>query len=181
MITLWLAAAYKALGAPDDREIVFKSAGDILTAYDLPTNSGAMYMRLRERIARLFAATIIIDDCTPGSGLRRGTRNLNRERYLRRDSYRPMETVDLWFSSGCGNQYTLWQNRIKLTERFASDIRDNAIPCDLQTVKAFKSRASHLDLYLWQSWRSWRLSQTKGRDVRIPLCGKSGLLSHLVS
>lgn len=50
LLPIWLATAFKVAGEPEDNTIRFRSAHDILRAFELP-NSGLEFRRLAERFA----------------------------------------------------------------------------------------------------------------------------------
>jgi hypothetical protein len=184
IVILWLASAYRAQGCPEDRTIVFRSAGDILRCYGVES-SGRTYVRLRERIERICATTFMVWDDTPGSGLSRPVRAQARVRgdgdgVLRFGSYRLVEQAHLWFQRRARlNQHTLWQNTITLTPEFARDVKDNAVPIDLDTVSALKTYHAALDLYVWQCYRSWRLAYERRHSIRVAFRGPAGLIAQL--
>jgi len=186
LIMFWLASAYRALGCPDDRIIRFRCAADIMRCYGIDP-AGVQYVRLRERIERVFGATYFAFDESPGAGLSRELRAKYRaedgDGFFRADSYRLIQGLRIWFQRRQRpNQYTLWDNTVTLTDQFARDIKDSGVPVDLQTVTALRDRPAALDLYVWQAWRSWRLAHGRRTgDVRIPLRGERGLLAQLGS
>jgi hypothetical protein len=188
LIPFWIASAYRAQGCPESRTVVFRSIGDILNCYGIERH-GIQYRRLRQRIERVYGATYFAYDETPASGLstelrrqfrRQGSTPETAKGFLRTESYRLIERLQLWFHGGSRpNQYTLWQNQITLTEAFARDIRDNAIPVDIETIRALRTRSVALDLYVWQAWRSWRVHVERRRPVYVPIRGPVGLLAQL--
>lgn len=192
LIVFWLASAYRAQGCPDDRWVRFRCAADILRTYDIdPTRQGLQYVRLRERIERVFGATYYAYDRTPGSALTAELRRNLREpirpgeedQFLRADKYSLIQSVRVWFHRNTQpNQYTLWDNAIRLSEEFARDLKESSVPVDLQSVTALRDRPAALDLYVWQAWRSWRMAKGRTRsDIRIPLRGANGLLAQIGS
>lgn len=180
LIPFWLASAYQAQGCPANRTIVFRCAADILRCYGIDPD-GRTYTRLREGIERVFGATYFVRDRTPGSALSPPLRpRFQGDGFFRSESYRLIQSVQLWFDRRQRtNQHTLWQNSITLSTEFARDVAASAIPVDIESVRALKTKPAVLDLYVWQAWRSWRLSMTKTQSVKIPIRGESGLLSQL--
>ena len=186
LLPFWLASAYHVQGCPESRTIVFRAAADILRCYGIEPH-GSQHQRLRERLERVFAATFFADDRTPGAGLSPDIRHRVREpnmtpaaSFKRIQRYQLIDQMSLWIQQSTQvNQYTLWQNTITLSEQFARDVRECAVPVDLETIRALRTRPLALDLYVWQSWRSWRLASMKREVVRIPLRGESGLLVQL--
>ena len=180
LIPFWLASAYQAQGCPSNRTIVFRSAGDILRCYGMEPN-GRTYTRLRERIERVFGATYFVRNRTLGCAPNRPLRSrFHGDDVIRAESYRIIQSVQLCLNKNQRtNQHTLWQNNITISAEFARDVSESAIPVDIESVRALKTKPAVLDLYVWQAWRSWRLSQTKTHSVKIPIRGESGLLSQL--
>ena len=51
----------------------------------------------------------------------------------------------------------MWDSRIELGEKFFQEIIAHPIPIDLHTLKALKRSPLGLDLYLWITYRTFRL------------------------
>lgn len=154
---LWLATAFNAAGQPADNVIRFRSAGDILAAFR-QTPDGESRQRLRERMQRWQHTTIDVDASDED-----GVHHL---------SYGLIEETHLWFQrkGGATNQYSLWQNVIKLGSKFADGLRKNAIPVDFETVVALRDIPGALDLYIWQAHRSWELYRAGAvRPTAVPI------------
>lgn len=173
LIPIWLATAFKVMGQPDDNTIRFRCASDIWRAFidrrrhDDGSHAGGFELRrLRDGIARVFGSTYLVEDHGQGQN-------------LRADSYRLIRRVDLWFHRQQHlNQYTLWQNTVELDSVFADDLRRASVPIDLDGVRALKAIPAALDLYVWQAWRSYRLT-IRGQDAEVPVFGEAGLLAQL--
>lgn len=185
LLPFWLASAYFAQGCPESRTIVFRAAGDILRCYGIEPH-GNQHQRLRERIERIFAATFMVEDKTPGAGLSSDVRRRARASgsiatgFIRAHRYQLIDSLSLWVNRETqANQFTLWQNTITLSEQFAQDVKDCAIPVDLETIRALRTRPLALDLYVWQSWRSWRMKEMNRASLSIPLRGDGGVLAQL--
>jgi hypothetical protein len=163
LFPIWLATAFQAAGQPADNLIRFRSASDILKAFK-QSPDGEYRAVLRERIMRWHHTIIDVDRCTDA-----------RDHVLR---YGLIEEASLWYDrKGGTNQYTLWQNTIKLNSRFAAELRKNAIPIDFETVVSLRESPGALDLYIWQAHRSWELAKANAnRPVAVPL---AGLLAQL--
>ena len=157
LFPLWLATAFQAAGQPADNVIRFKSAGDILAAFK-QAQVGNAYSILKERIQRWHHTTVDVES------------NIDDE--IHQLSYSLIEEAHLWFQrpGATVNQYTLWQNVIKLNSRFADGLRKNAIPVDFETVVSLRDMPGALDLYIWQAHRSWELHRSgTTRPVAVPL------------
>jgi hypothetical protein len=170
LIPLWLATAFQAAGKPENNVIRFRCASDILRAFQIPV-SGIERARLRERIRRTFGATYFGQD--------------ERNNHLRlfSESYRLIRRLDLWFDDKKkkSKPHLLWGNSIELDPVFADDLRRESVPIDMDAVRALKESPAALDLYLWQAWRSYRLTRRKQKPVEVPVFGEGGLLAQLGS
>lgn len=172
LISIWLATAFFAAGRPVDGVIRFRCAKDILRAFGLCIDGGVHLKRLRERILRVFYSTFFVS-YTP------------TEKSIKNVSYRLMESVRMNLcddSRAHANQYSLWQDSIKLDPTFAAELRAGGrVPIDLETVRALKECSPALDLYVWQAWRSARLARARDRATSIPVFGEGGLMAQLGS
>lgn len=176
LLPIWLATAFFAAGKPADNVIRFRCASDILRAFKLDASGGVKLARLRERIQRVYHATYHVTHI-PRSAADRV--------FLRKESYRLIDAVNMNLCEDTrqhSNQYSLWQDRIKLDHKFASELRDGGrVPIDLESVIALKECAPALDLYVWQAWRSFRLERDRKSATSIPIFGENGLMAQLGS
>lgn len=169
LIPLWLATAFQAAGKPENNVIRFRCASDILRAFQIPV-SGIERARLMERIRRTFGATYFGKD-----------ERDNRVRTFA-ESYRLIRRLGLSFGDGKKkSKNLLWDNVIELDPLFADDLRRESVPIDMDAVRALKETPAALDLYLWQAWRSYRLTRRKQKPVEVPVFGEEGLLAQLGS
>lgn len=166
LVPFWLATAFQAAGCPADNIIRFRSARDILRAFYISTGGREIAM-LKQRLERVFGATYFVRD------------SRNKKSSIGQ-SYRLMSQLRLWFDIDIQpNQYTTWQNYIRLSAEFADDLRRVSVPIDLQTVRGLKEHAPALDLYSWQAWRSFRRAKRRQGEVKVPVLGDGGLLAQL--
>lgn len=169
LIPIWLASAFQASGKPAHNRIYFRSASDILRAFDLPINGREMQL-LRERLERVFQATYVAEYKEKQDN---GTTLWAARRY------QLIRAVKLWFQRNePENQHTLdvlWPNFIELDPYFAQDLRERSLPIDLNTIRALKRSPAVLDFYAWQAWRSYRVLKNKGKEIRVPVFGPYGL------
>lgn len=176
LLTIWLATAFFAAGRPGDDVIRFRCASDILRAFGLDTSGGDKLVRLRERIERVFRATYFVSFVP---------RSASDRALVRRSRYQLMHSVRINLCEEKrrhSNQYSLWQDWIKLDANFAAELRSGGrVPVDLETVRALKECSPALDLYVWQAWRSYRLERERKGATSIPIFGEDGLMSHLGS
>jgi hypothetical protein len=169
LFPLWLATAFQAVGMPKNNIIRFRSAADVLRAFHIPVD-GRERDLLRGRIQRLFGATYFASY--------QGDKDHYREH-----RYQLMKRVDLWFHHDeAMNQYSAWHNEIELDPGFADDLRKLSVPLDMNSVRVLKETPAALDLYLWQAWRSYRLTKEKNpRTVEMSVFGPYGLLAQMGS
>ena len=167
LVPFWLATAFRAAGCPADNIIRFRSASDVLRAFHISPGGRELAM-LKQRLERVFGATYIV-------------RDTRYKKSIIGQSYRLMSQLRLWSDAEVKtNQYTAWQNYIRLSAEFADDLRSVSVPIDLQTVRGLKENAPALDLYSWQAWRSFRLAAKRRREeVKVPVFGEGGLLAQL--
>jgi hypothetical protein len=171
LIPIWLASAFFAAGKPTDNIIRFRSARDILRMFRID-GGGSQIRMLRQRIERVFHATFLAR-CHTSDWPMKGRPPTALQRY------QLMSQVHLWFEkSAPANQYTLWNNVIKLDSQFADDLRNaGRVPIDLESVIALKDNPGALDFYVWQAWRSFRVKRSRQSSVVIPLFGDEGLMA----
>jgi hypothetical protein len=175
LLIIWLATAFQASGKPDHNRIYFRSASDILKGLGLPID-GHERQLLKERLERVFHATYIAEykeQQEDGSFLWVARR------------FQLIRAVRLWYQRPKNeNQHTLeeqWSNFIELDAHFANELRERSLPTNMNTMIALKRSPALLDFYAWQAWRSYRLSQSKEKEARVPIFGPSGLWAQLGS
>ena len=168
LIPIWLASAFQAAGEPDHNRIYFRSASDILKAFEIPIDGHEMQL-LRERLMRVFSATYQVE---LKEKQKDGSIVWNAQRY------QLITRVCLWFNnSEKENQYTLesaWKNYIDLDPYFAQDLRKRSLPIDMNTVIALKRSPALLDYYAWMAWRCYGLLKSGQIEVRVPIFGAHG-------
>jgi hypothetical protein len=168
LIPIWLASAFQAAGEPAHNRIHFRSASDLLRAFEIPINGREMQL-LRERLMRVLSATYQVElkEKQANGGLIWTSRR-----------YQLMTEVKLWFNqTGKENQHTLesaWQNYIQLDPYFAQDLRKGSLPIDMNTVIALKRSPALLDYYAWMAWRSYGLYKSGQKEARVPILSPHG-------
>lgn len=165
LLIIWMATAFQLLGCPEDNLIRFRSASDIVRAFyhngQDREPAGTERTRLKERFQRLFYTTYYFA-------------NQSRS-YFNGESFRLIRRTRLWFNAEKPDAHWLWQNYIMLSNEFADLIRGGSIPIDLETVRGLKESPATLDLYVWLSWRTYKLRMDGG----VPLFGPAGLFAQL--
>ena len=67
------------------------------------------------------------------------------------------DRAEFWWNKKQPDAPSLWDSRIELGEKFFQEIIAHPIPIDLHTLKALKRSPLGLDLYLWITYRTFRL------------------------
>ena len=67
------------------------------------------------------------------------------------------DRAEFWWNTKRPDAPSLWDSRIELGEKFFQEIIAHPIPIDLHTLKALKRSPLGLDLYLWITYRTFRL------------------------
>lgn len=179
LLPIWLATAYTICGQPEDGVIRFRAVRDILSAFGRAAG-GFEFKSLKESVLRLTYSTIFVYD--ERDQLTRTGIDPKDAELLEIRRYNLIDRVHLWFDKKKNkqtNQFTLWQNTIKLSADFAAALREKVMPLDLDTVRALKDKPAALDLYVWQAHRSWELHQRGQKSVGVPIFGETGLLAQL--
>jgi hypothetical protein len=65
----------------------------------------------------------------------------------------------LWWNPRDPAQGTLWGSYIVLGEHFFEAITSAAVPADMRVLRAIKRSPLALDLYVWATWRVFKLSK----------------------
>jgi hypothetical protein len=161
LIPIFLATLFMSQNCPADNTVRFLYARDILRLFELPEN-GSHYRKLREGFKR-WQKTLISLEKVNAKG----------------------RTVGPWESIALIPTGHLWSddeverddlpNEVTLSARWADEIRKHPIPVDLQTVRALTHCPGALDFYLWQSWRSYCITE----DTHVPLEGDTGLFAQV--
>ena len=151
-----------------DRVIRFRSAANILDAFQLPKD-GRYYKRLIAGFERIFYSTFYFASDEQGA----------EAVVITRTSFRFVKDIRLWYfnSNDSGNigEHVPRENVIVLSEEFWREIEEHPIPVDLNVVRALADSPGNLDLYVWLVWRCW----TARSRADIPLFGPEGLISQL--
>ena len=108
--------------------------------------------RLRQQIDRLFSCNVELIYTAPG--VKKGISSLITDER------------ELWWDYKSPEQDTLWQSRVRLGEKLFREIIDNPIPVDMRILKALCRSSLGLDLYLWLSYKTFSLLQSKGAKAQ---------------
>ena len=128
------------------RELVL---GDSLSAFTrrigLESSSGGARIRLRHQMDRLFKASVSL--AYEDEGHEQFMTSLIADR------------GEFWWNPKRPDDRTLWESTIRLGEGFFNEIIRHPVPLDLTILKAVKRSSLGLDLYLWLTYRTFRLKR----------------------
>ena len=65
----------------------------------------------------------------------------------------------LWWDEKPSKEQSLWENYIKLNTDFFNEIIRNAVPLDLRVLSVLKNSPLGLDLYMFISWRVFKINK----------------------
>ena len=166
LLIIWLATAFKVCGSPETNAISFDSLAAVARALGKDT-AGRKLNRIKLGFLRLFDATFLATDSRPGAS--------------QRDRYQLMRRMRLAneIAPSRSNQFTMWPNVLLYDEVFAADIRADAIPTDLQSVRALGENMGPLSLYQWEAYNSYVHARHNRPDRCVPILGASGLLAQI--
>ena len=83
----------------------------------------------------------------------------------------------LWWDPKSPDQESLWESYIKLNTDFFIEITRNAVPFDLRVLSTLKNSPLGLDLYMFISWRSFKI-KPEGHHTRFSQCGGGAAISR---
>lgn len=146
LVLVWISTL-AVLGMKDGkvpRVIEFSRASDMLKALGLPLD-GRTYRSMQQRFLRIFNATFFY-----------GKKSEVRVNMFRVHFF---DAVDLWFTPDLdsaslpGNDFR--NNRVVLSEAFASDLELHHPPIELEAVKLWANKPAQLYFYLWLVYRCY--------------------------
>ena len=165
LLVIWLATAFKVCGSPETNAISFDSLATVARALGKDT-AGRKLSRIKTGFLRLFDATLLASDSRPGA-IRRERYQLMRRMLLARE-----------IASTRSNQFRMWPN-VLYDPAFAADVREDAIPTDLQSVRALGENMGPLSLYQWEAYNSYLHARNNKPDRYVPVLAMNGLLAQL--
>jgi hypothetical protein len=77
------------------------------------------------------------------------------------------DRMELWWDYHQPNQDTLWMSRIRLGEDFYNEIVAHPIPLDMNILKHLRRSSLGLDLYMWLTYKTYRLYTLKQKPERL--------------
>jgi hypothetical protein len=106
--------------------------------------------RLQDQMRRLLNARMSFQQSLEENH-RHGERRINMEVAPR---------SELWWSPRDPEQGTLWGSYVILGEDFFEAITGFPVPADMRVLRAIKRSPLALDLYVWATWRVFRVSKS---------------------
>jgi hypothetical protein len=131
------------------------SLAEFMRALGMNSDSGGATgnrTRLRIQIDRLFSSTVELTYSAPG--------------YKKGISSLIADERELWWDYQAPAQDTLWQSRIRLGEKLFKEIIENPVPLDMRILKAMCRSSLGLDLYMWLSYKTFSLLNSKGPKMQ---------------
>ena len=77
------------------------------------------------------------------------------------------DRMELWWDYHQPEQDTLWMSRIRLGEDFFNEIVEHPIPLDMNILKKLRRSSLGLDLYMWLSYKTYRLYTLKQKPEKL--------------
>jgi hypothetical protein len=100
--------------------------------------------RIQDQMRRLFATAVHVEYEDPDRAASVGLMVVER--------------TELWWDRR-GDHPALWQSTIELGEKFFEEVLRRPVPIDLGVLRAMKRSSLGLDLYLWLTYRLFRVSE----------------------
>jgi hypothetical protein len=77
------------------------------------------------------------------------------------------DRMELWWDYRQPEQDTLWMSHIRLGEDFFNEIVAHPIPLDMNILKHLRRSSLGLDLYMWLSYKTYRLYTLKQKPEKL--------------
>ena len=169
LLPIFITSAYAALGYPEDRVITFQSLGVIRDLFGIAHEGAAIKIRdgLRRWVHTGISLTATTIDARTGKRcvVDRGDRLINAS-VLYSDEHKP-------------NQYTVFQNAVRLTEWAAKQSKKSLVPVRLALVRALQNNNGACSLALWSGYRANAVAVKRAGELRVPIFGPEGLAAQL--
>jgi len=171
LIVLYLAVEAQR---QKSRKITVNFYRDFMRMFDMNPNDGRKYGLVKQSMTRIRNA-LFKWEVEQGEHREKGA------------TYVYIEEWDLYFDPKNPTQRPLLDQYILLSERFWHEISTHKIPFNLEAVKHLKAKISHLNFYIWLSYRVWRAWQEKEKqglpsgEAFIPFWGEYGLQGQMSS
>jgi hypothetical protein len=80
-----------------------------------------------------------------------------KEKVWSRTNIQVSHQSQLWWNPKSPDQLLLWEGKVKLNTDFFNEIIRKAVPLDFRVLKALKNSPLGLDLYMFLSWRVFKI------------------------
>ena len=128
--------------------ILGRSLSEFMRKLDITSTSGGSRgerTRLRNQMKRLFSSHIQLVH-----------KHEHGERFV---SSAIADRGEFWWNPRRPDDPVLWDSKIELGEKFFQEIIRHPVPLDMNILKALKRSTLGLDLYMWLTYRTFRLKE----------------------
>ena len=123
------------------------SLGDSLSEFmrtlGIYSSDGKAYRRLRDQMDRLFHSSVEL--------------TYEHQQVTRFVASHIVDRGEFWWDERKPDEYSLWDSKIELGEKFFNEIINHPVPLNMNTLAALKRSALGLDFYLWLVYRTFAL------------------------
>ena len=119
------------------------SLSEFMRKLGVYSTSGKTHTRLRNQMNRLFHASVML--------------SYDDERSHRFIASAIADRGEFWWNPKRPDDRSLWESKIELGEKFFEEIIGNPVPIDMNILRGLKRSSLGLDLYLWLTYRTFRL------------------------
>jgi len=125
--------------------ILGQSLSGFMAKLDLVPTGGrwGTITRLKSQINKLFSTSIYA--------------SYDTENQTKIKNFNIISEADLWWEPKEPDQIMLFESSVVLGEAFYKEIINNPVPIDIEALKALKSSALALDIYMWLTYRMHNL------------------------
>lgn len=141
LVLVWLTMEAKRTGERDVR--LGKTLTEFLGRLELGRRGGERgdIGRLRGQVERLFSTTMLVRWDESEAGRRGGGGLMVADEWV------------LFWDPRRPEQGTLWESKVRLSEKFFREVVDHAVPIDLAILRALRRSPLMIDLYNWLTYR----------------------------
>ena len=128
------------------RELVLgRSLAEFMRAIGIEHGGGAHRRRLRTQMDRLFSASVSLI-----------YQDEHSKQFV---TSQIADRGEFWWNPKQPDEPVLWESKIELGEKFFNEIIQHPVPLDMNILKALKRSTLGIDLYLWLTYRVFRLTR----------------------
>ena len=121
------------------------SLSEFMRKLGVYSTSGAVQIRLRSQMKRLFNAHIQL---------------VYEDEQVSASVNAPLASrTEFWWNPRQPHEHALWESRIELGEKFFQEIVRHPVPLDMNILRALRRSPLGLDLYLWLTYRTFSLKR----------------------